>query len=86
MNGDAVIYYENYSPVGDILVIATCLVFIILISSAYISKTKNFMLFRIMIGLLMLSGTMSIFYHFNTAFDAGQECISLYHIHLADLP
>lgn len=88
MNGDAVIYYENYSPVGDILVIATCLVFIILISSAYISKTKNFMLFRIMIGLLMLSGTMSIFYHFSLS-DHGRFSVPtiylfrvIYHISL----
>ena len=63
MGENAIIYYENYSPVGDILVLATCFVFIILIGSAYISKTKNFVLFRIMIGLLMLASSMGIMYH-----------------------
>ncbi len=63
MDGKTVLYYNHYSPVGDVLVIATCLVFIILIRSVYISKTKNFLLFRIILGLLMVAGSASIFYH-----------------------
>ncbi len=59
----AIIYYDNYSPVGDLIVVSTCFVFIILIGSAYISKTRSFMLFRIMIGLLMLSGLMNVIFH-----------------------
>ena len=63
MDDKVFLNYSQYSPVGDILVIATCLVFIILIKSAYISKTKNFLLFRVMLGFLMFAGFASIFYH-----------------------
>lgn len=59
----AITYYENYSPVGDVLVLAFCFVFIILIKAAFISKTKSFMLFRIILGLLMLAGVLGLFYH-----------------------
>lgn len=60
--GEAVTYFENYSPVGDLLVIATCFVFFILIRSAYISKTKNFAIFRVMLLLLIIAGFMSVSY------------------------
>lgn len=59
----AITYYENYSPVGDVLVLAICFVFIILIRSAFISKTKNFAIFRIILGLLMLAAIFGLFYH-----------------------
>ncbi|MBR1599855.1 MAG: hypothetical protein IJ661_13230 [Lachnospiraceae bacterium] len=59
----AITYYENYSPVGDVLVLAICFVFIILIRSAFISKTKNFAIFRIILGLLILAAGLGLFYH-----------------------
>ncbi|MBR1740766.1 MAG: EAL domain-containing protein, partial [Lachnospiraceae bacterium] len=58
-----IIYYENYSPVGDLTVLAISFVFIILIRSSFISRTKNFLLFCGMIGLLMLSSVSSVVYH-----------------------
>ena len=61
--GGAITYYENYSPVGDVLVLAICFVFIILIKSAFISKTKNFAIFRIILGLLMIAGALGLVYH-----------------------
>lgn len=36
------IYFDNYSPVGDILVVAICLVIAVLVSSSYVNKTKAF--------------------------------------------
>ena len=59
----AITYYENYSPVGDVLVLAIGFVFIFLIRSAFISKTKNFVIFRIILGLLMLAAGFGLFYH-----------------------
>lgn len=59
----AITYYENYSPVGDVLVLAICFVLIILIKSAFISKTKNFVIFRIILGLLVLAAGLGLFYH-----------------------
>ena len=60
--GETVLYYQNYSPVGDILVIATCFVFFILIKSAFISKTDNFVIFRIMLWLLIAAGFLGLTY------------------------
>lgn len=60
--GEAVTYYQNYSPVGDLLVLATCFVFFILIKSAFISKTKNFAIFRIMLVLLMIAAVLGVVY------------------------
>ena len=56
-------YYDNYSPVGDILVMAVCLVFIILIHTAYINRTRNFMLLRYMIEILFVAALCDVVYH-----------------------
>lgn len=63
MGDNPIIYYENYSPVGDLLVLAICFVIIILLNSAYISKTRNYNIFRAMIGLLMIAGWTGVLYH-----------------------
>ena len=56
-------YYDNYSPVGDILVMTVCLVFIILIHTAYINRTRNFMLLRYMIEILFMAALCDVVYH-----------------------
>ncbi len=56
-------YYENYSPVGDILVLASCIVFLILIFTAYINHTKNFLIFRNIVFLLIIAASSDLFYH-----------------------
>ena len=63
MGDNPIIYYENYSPVGDLLVLAICFVIIILLNSAYISNTRNYNIFLAMIGLLMISGWSGVLYH-----------------------
>lgn len=63
MNATAVTYYQNYSPVGDIMVLATCIVFVILMRVAYISKSKNYKIFQNMIALLILAAVSGIVYH-----------------------
>lgn len=60
---ETITYYENYSPVGDISVLAICFVFIILIRATYINRTKNFMLFQAMIALVMISAVSSVSFH-----------------------
>ena len=56
-------YFENYTPVGDILVLATCLVFIILIHTAYISRTKNFQIFRQILALLVTAAVAGLVFY-----------------------
>lgn len=51
-------FYNNYSPVGDILVFATCMVYFILMWVAFISRTKNYRLFR---DILILMCAASLF-------------------------
>ncbi|MCR4763411.1 MAG: EAL domain-containing protein [Lachnospiraceae bacterium] len=58
-----ILYYENYTPVGDVLVMATCMVFIILIHTGFINRTKNFLYLRDMIVLLFFAAMSDILYH-----------------------
>ena len=56
-------YYYDYSPVGDILVLATCIVLGVLIRTAYINVTRNFLLLKRMILMLFIASTVNIIYH-----------------------
>ncbi|MCR5177427.1 MAG: EAL domain-containing protein [Lachnospiraceae bacterium] len=59
----AITYYGNYTPVGDVLVLAICLVFVALIHTAYINRTRNFLYLRDMIVLLFASALADIIFH-----------------------
>nr|MCR5627303.1 hypothetical protein [Lachnospiraceae bacterium] len=59
----ALTFYGGFSPVGDFLVLAVCLVFIILFHTAYINRTLNFVIFRTSIYLLLFTAIMDIHYH-----------------------
>ena len=50
------LYFDNYMPVGDILVLAACIVMIILLATSHITRTKNFLLFLNMIIYLAMRG------------------------------
>lgn len=63
MSSDVIYYYENYTPVGDILTIAMCMVFAVLIKTAYIKRTKNFVYLRMMIILLLGAAFSDMIYH-----------------------
>lgn len=58
-------YLNNYTPVGDLLVIAICIVMVVLIAASYLSRTKNFMLFMTMIGFLALAALCNVFLHYH---------------------
>lgn len=57
------LYFDNYSPVGDLIVVAICFVMIILVAASYVSKTKGFNLFLNMIGYLVLASFCDIIHH-----------------------
>ncbi len=54
---------SNYSPVGDILVMAIIGIFLILIRAAFIKQTKEFRIFRHALITLLLAAIMDILYH-----------------------
>ena len=57
------LYFDNYTPVGDIIVIAICMVMIVLVATSYVNKTKNFSLFLNMIFYLVSASMCDIIYH-----------------------
>lgn len=60
---ELIIYYENYSPVGDVLVISICLVFVVLMCVAYNVKTRNYRIFQCMIASLVLACISDLVFH-----------------------
>ncbi len=63
-------YYGNYTPVGDILVMSICFVFLILMSIAYIANSKTYLVFRIQLAVLMLAAFASVMFHVLLAKEA----------------
>ena len=56
-------YYGNYTPVGDVLTLATCIVFFILMQTAYINRTKSYRTFRYMLIALVSAASCDMVYH-----------------------
>lgn len=67
------LYYDNYSPIGDIAVIAMCFVILILIYTSYVSKTRAFFLFNVIIGLIFLAAGSNILYHYELSGITSDE-------------
>ena len=63
MGATSGLYFDDYSPVGDILVVALCAVMIILLAASYVNKTKAFRLFITMIVLLFMGAITDLIYH-----------------------
>ncbi|MBO4800101.1 MAG: hypothetical protein J5489_05590, partial [Lachnospiraceae bacterium] len=56
-------YYENYTPVGDVIVLALTLVFLVMIKRAYITRTKSFICLQHVIYILMVAAMADILFH-----------------------
>ena len=63
VDGGTGYYYGNYTQVGDVLVIATCLLILLLTHIAYITKTRTFMIFRWLIITIILAACASLGFH-----------------------
>ena len=63
MSHMSLISFDNYSPAGDVAVIALCLVMVILLLSSYISRTRSFRIFTNIIVCLVLASLVNILYH-----------------------
>lgn len=57
------ISFTTYSPAADIVVASICLVMIVLVISSYISRTRSFRLFLIMVGLVLVAACTDISFY-----------------------
>ena len=57
------IYFDNYSPTGDIIVIAICLVIFVLVSTSYVAKTRSFSIFINIVVFLILASYCDVIHH-----------------------
>ena len=57
-------YYDGYLPVGDISVIAIILALVILMTATYITKSRNYLLYKIMLGLVYVAAFGNLMFHF----------------------
>ncbi|SEP63082.1 EAL domain, c-di-GMP-specific phosphodiesterase class I (or its enzymatically inactive variant) [Lachnospiraceae bacterium NE2001] len=57
------LYFDDFTPAADIVVIATCLVIIVLVAFSYVPKTKAFGIFLSIVGWLMLAAFSDVIYH-----------------------
>ncbi|MBQ7464658.1 MAG: hypothetical protein IJS86_07335 [Lachnospiraceae bacterium] len=58
-----VVYFDNYSPVGDITVVAMCMAIFALLAGSYIKKNSNSGIFVNIVIYLLLSATADMGYH-----------------------
>ena len=57
------IYLDQYTPVGDQTVLAVCLVIIVLLIFSYVSRTRSYMVFCVIVGFLIAASISDIMYH-----------------------
>ena len=57
------VYFDNYSPIGDITVMATCIFIVALVFTSYVKKSKSFKIFLNLIVYLFLAAATNVFYH-----------------------
>ena len=63
-NGVQMIDMGNYYPIGDIIVIALCLVVVILVQASFVKRTRSFVYFAVMIIMILIAAYSNIVYHF----------------------
>ena len=56
-------YIENYSQTGDILVVAMCILFVILLHASYVNKTRSFLIFRVMVVMMAVAAYSNVILH-----------------------
>lgn len=57
------IYFNDYYPTGDIMVIAICVIIFILIGFSYVRKSKSFLYFLFINVTVLLAAFVNIIYH-----------------------
>ena len=54
---------DKYSVMGDVGVIALCVVIFILLTTSYVSRTRSFKIFMNIVALIVIAATVNIVYH-----------------------
>ena len=54
------VYASNYSPTGDLVVVAVCVVMLILMLFSYVRRTRSFKIFLGIIGLVILAANADV--------------------------
>ncbi len=57
------IYFNDYYPTGDIMVIAICVIIFVLIGFSYVRKSKSFLYFLFINVTVLLAAFVNIIYH-----------------------
>lgn len=76
--GEAIVYYENYTPVGDITTLAMCIVFLILIHNSFINRTMNFFFLQHIIYTLIISALSDMLFHISMNYTETLPLIVIY--------
>ncbi|MBR5349556.1 MAG: EAL domain-containing protein [Lachnospiraceae bacterium] len=61
--GGTPVYYDNYSPVGDLTVVAMCLVIAVLLMSSYVEKTRLSAVYIALVSYLGLGALIDVAQH-----------------------
>lgn len=70
--------YRDYSPVGDVITIVTCIIYMFLMKSTYTVRKKNINLFRMANGLCVIAAVSSIFSHLYSQYEFTGKQVVLY--------
>ena len=62
----AIVYFDHYSPIGDIVSMVLCLLMLILISETFVDREKSFILFKHMLILVIAGSIFNLLFHLFT--------------------
>ena len=57
------LYFDNYSPAGDLVVVTVCMTIIVLLATSYVKKTKVFGVYLGIMGCLVAAALCNVAYH-----------------------
>ena len=60
---EVILYFEKYTPVGDNITMAVCIVFLILIYNSFINRTLDFFILQSIIYTLLVTAISDILFH-----------------------
>lgn len=72
------LFSGGYSPVGDVLVLATVLIIVVLIRTVYIRPNDEFRIYKHILGLLVIAACSNIIYNICLIYASTVPDISIY--------
>ncbi|MCR5321958.1 MAG: EAL domain-containing protein [Lachnospiraceae bacterium] len=78
----AITYFEDYTPVGDVTSLAVCLIFLILIHSAFINRSMNFFFLQHIIYILVVAALSDMLFHITINYRDTLPLILIYFLRL----